>query len=435
MKKFKSILVLVPFFLISSFSLAQKTTKENLLEKKEKNLDSVILNKQYKGQSTLASSSTRTVGTVTNIEPAVIMGQNNFLTGNSASNFTENLRNTSNGTDWAFGNINLSDFTGNTNITGVVGGYNLALKSGSGEAQSVYANLLGARNSGAGNTDFLVGAVIQVNALGSGTVNYARSTSSTLTVDDTNVTVNFAQAMHPTLSLKNGTINNAANILYLDYDIENTMTFTGDLSYIEAGEDNLTNFTTGGEKRFIYYRGNLKSDFNGIINVNKTITDLDNATDKVLVTKEYIKNEFTLGKNQSPWDNTNATNASQNSTDINYLNGNVGIGTTNTQGFKLGVNGNIAALDVKIDTYANWPDFVFKKEYNLPKLNQVEKYIEKNGHLENIPSAKKVKQDGFYLAKMNAKLLQKVEELTLYIINQDKRIKALEEKMENKKRN
>lgn len=430
MKKIKSLIIFILFVSASNFSLAQKTAKEELLEKKERNLDNGVLNKQYKSQST--SSSTRSVGLVTNIKPALIMGQNNFVTGNSASNFTENLRNNSNSTDWSFANINLSHFTGNTNITGVIGGYNLALKSGSGEAQSVYANLLGARNSGSGNTDFLVGAVIQVNALGSGTVNYARSTSSTLTIDDANVTVNFAQAMHPTLNLKNGTVQNAANILYLDYDVENTMNITGDLSYIEAGEDNLTNFTTGGEKRFIYYRGNLKSDFNGIINVQKPLAAIENATDKVLVTKEYVKNEFTLDQNLSPWNNTNGTSASQNSTDINYLNGNVGIGTNNTQGFKLGVNGGIAALEVKIDTYANWPDFVFKKAYNLPNLNKVEDFIEKNGHLENIPSAEKVKEEGFYLGEMNAKLLQKIEELTLYIINQEKRIKALEQKIEKK---
>lgn len=431
MKKFKSVVVFMLFVLISNFSLAQKKAKEELLEKKERNLNTVVLNNQNKSQS---ASATRSVGAVSNIEPAVIMGQNNFLTGNSASNFTENLRTTSNGSDWSFANINVSEFTGNTDVTGIIGGYNLALKSGSGAAQSVYATLLGARNSGAGNTDFLVGAVIQVNALGSGTVNYARSTSSTLTVDDTNVTVNFAQAMHPTLSLKNGTINNAANILYLDYDIENTMNITGDLSYIEAGEDNLTSFVTGGEKRFIYYRGNLKSDFNGVINVNKTIVELESATDKVLVTKEYVKNEFARSENQSPWNNTNGTNASQNSTDINYLNGNVGIGTNNTQGFKLGVNGNIAALDVKIDTYANWPDFVFKKAYNLPDLDKVEEFIEKNGHLENIPSAEKVKENGFYLGEMNAKLLEKIEQLTLYIIDQEKRIKALEQKMKKEKK-
>jgi trimeric autotransporter adhesin len=61
-------------------------------------------------------------------------------------------------------------------------------------------------------------------------------------------------------------------------------------------------------------------------------------------------------------------------------------------------------------------------------LQQVEQYVQKNKHLPNIPSAEQVVNEGIDLAKMNAKLLEKVEELTLYIIEQDKRLKALEEK-------
>ena len=102
---------------------------------------------------------------------------------------------------------------------------------------------------------------------------------------------------------------------------------------------------------------------------------------------------------------------------------NVGIGTKDTKGFKLGVNGKIAATEVKVATYANWPDYVFKKEYNLPSLNEVENQIKENGHLANIPSAKAVKKDGFFLGEMDAKLLQKIEELTLYTIQQEKEIK------------
>ncbi len=103
--------------------------------------------------------------------------------------------------------------------------------------------------------------------------------------------------------------------------------------------------------------------------------------------------------------------------------GNLGIGTTDTKGFKLGVNGKIAATEVKVATYANWPDYVFKKEYNLPSLQKVENHIKENGHLENIPNAEKVKKDGFFLGEMDAKLLQKIEELTLYTIQQEKEIK------------
>ena len=99
--------------------------------------------------------------------------------------------------------------------------------------------------------------------------------------------------------------------------------------------------------------------------------------------------------------------------------GNVGIGLTDPQN-KLDVNGTIHSKEVKVDMNG-WSDFVFKKEYNLPTLEEVEKHIAEKGHLENIPSEKEVLKDGINLGEMNAKLLQKIEELTLYLIEQEKR--------------
>lgn len=107
-------------------------------------------------------------------------------------------------------------------------------------------------------------------------------------------------------------------------------------------------------------------------------------------------------------------------------NGNIGIGTTDTKDFKLGVNGKIAAEEVKVALYTNWSDFVFKKDYNLPTLNEVENYIKEKGHLKDIPSEKDVRENGFYLGEMDSKLLQKIEELTLYTIQQEEKIKRLE---------
>jgi hypothetical protein len=373
-------------------------------------------------------------GTFSGYETAFFVGQNESIVGNSVANYTVNNRFTSNELDWTFSKVNESDFSGSGDISGVVGAYQIAKNSGSGNAISVYANNLKAAHLGTGNTDFLIGSTIKVNAFGSGIINYARSTSSTLTVDSPDITVNYAQAMHPTLKLQNGTVANLANIMYLDYDIGSLVNIQGDLSYIEAGEDGLTNFITGGEKRFIHYRGKLKSDFNGIINVQNPLSDIENATEKVLVTKEYVKNELNIDKNKSPWNNTDGTASSQESTNINYLNGDVGIGTTNTKGFKLGVDGQIVATEIKVATYANWADFVFDKKYKLPTLQEVEKHIIKKGHLKNIPNAEEVKKNGFYLADMNAKLLQKIEELTLYLITQDKRIKVLENKLKEIKK-
>jgi hypothetical protein len=117
---------------------------------------------------------------------------------------------------------------------------------------------------------------------------------------------------------------------------------------------------------------------------------------------------------------------------LNFIyEGNVGIGTADTKGFKLGVNGKIAAEEVKVALYGNWSDFVFKKEYNLPTLTEVENHIKEKGHLKDIPSAKDVEKNGFYLGEMDAKLLQKIEELTLYTISQQKKIEKIEKENES----
>lgn len=114
------------------------------------------------------------------------------------------------------------------------------------------------------------------------------------------------------------------------------------------------------------------------------------------------------------------------STHMALVGGNLGIGTTDTKGFKLGVKGKIAAEEVKVAIYSNWADFVFENDYDLPTLIEVEQHIIEKGHLKDIPSAKEVKENGIFLGEMDSKLLQKIEELTLYAIDQEKRIRALE---------
>jgi len=108
---------------------------------------------------------------------------------------------------------------------------------------------------------------------------------------------------------------------------------------------------------------------------------------------------------------------------IHYIeNGDVGIGTTDPRGYKLAVNGKIRAQEIKVEA-SPWPDYVFEKSYQLPTLQETEKHIKEKGHLPGIPSAQEVGANGINVGEMNAKLLQKIEELTLYIIEQDKRLK------------
>ncbi|SMC75222.1 hypothetical protein [Pedobacter africanus] len=100
-------------------------------------------------------------------------------------------------------------------------------------------------------------------------------------------------------------------------------------------------------------------------------------------------------------------------------NGNVGIGTTDPRGYKLAVNGKVRAQEIKVEA-SPWPDYVFAKDYELPTLQETEKHIKDKGHLPGIPSAAEVKANGVDLGEMNAKLLQKIEELTLHLIEMKK---------------
>ena len=110
-------------------------------------------------------------------------------------------------------------------------------------------------------------------------------------------------------------------------------------------------------------------------------------------------------------------------------NGNVGIGTTTPNDYRLAVNGKIRAQEIKVEN-TNWPDYVFSKCYPLPTLQETEKHLKENGHLLGVPSAEEVKANGIDLGEMNAKLLLKIEELTLYLIEQNKMIKRQQQEID-----
>jgi len=257
--------------------------------------------------------------------------------------------------------------------------------------------------------------------------------------------ISFAQNTLPvgTFQITNdglhNTIINSAGVAHM------SMGFDGAKGYISFGAH------TGGGQRgdILYMRGSdgnvgvgtanplAKLEISGGNILVRNSANVDNESSIMIAHSINITNYHTFGTSvrtitQSAGNNTYGM---QFFTQESYLtgqteklriqgNGNVGIGTINPDA-KLAVNGTIHSKEVKVDM-TGWSDFVFKKEYNLPTLEQVEKHIVKNGHLENIPNEEEVLKYGINLGEMNAKLLQKMEEMTLYMIEQNKRMNKIE---------
>ncbi|NOQ27296.1 MAG: hypothetical protein GQ564_18195 [Bacteroidales bacterium] len=138
--------------------------------------------------------------------------------------------------------------------------------------------------------------------------------------------------------------------------------------------------------------------------INKSVTNANSYTDTKL--EEKIGPQFT-------WDGNG-----------------IGIGTETVGSFKLAVEGKIGAHEIVIST-DGWADFVFEPTYNLMPLKELDTYIQENKHLPEIPTTAEVQENGISVGEMNAKLLQKIEELTLYVIELKKEVEILKEQNNN----
>ncbi len=110
--------------------------------------------------------------------------------------------------------------------------------------------------------------------------------------------------------------------------------------------------------------------------------------------------------------------------------GDVAIGTQDSKGYKLAVNGSTIAASVTVKMYNAWPDYVFRQAYRLPALPELETYIDQNHHLPEMPSETEVAKEGLNLGEMNRLLVKKVEELTLYLIKQAKTDGSLQKQLQ-----
>ena len=131
----------------------------------------------------------------------------------------------------------------------------------------------------------------------------------------------------------------------------------------------------------------------------------------------------------------NAASGLQDKMWIDY-DGTVSMGSANLNaenstlgtGYKLKVFGKIISEEVRVQLKAAWPDYVFDKNYKKLSLEELEKYVDENKHLPNIPSAKEIEKDGQHLGEIQRKMLEKIEELSLYVIELKKEIDLLKNK-------
>lgn len=120
-----------------------------------------------------------------------------------------------------------------------------------------------------------------------------------------------------------------------------------------------------------------------------------------------------------------------------HVTGNVVFGSSSivpATGYKVSIDGKVICEELKVQLNASWPDYVFKKNYTLLPLQELERSIMQNQHLPNIPSAAEVAKDGILVGDMNKRLLEKVEELTLYLIDLDKKNTQLTNEVEQLKK-
>lgn len=107
--------------------------------------------------------------------------------------------------------------------------------------------------------------------------------------------------------------------------------------------------------------------------------------------------------------------------------GNFSFGTTDVAvGYRVNIAGKAICEEMMVQLKSSWPDYVFKTNYTLRSLPELEAYIKANGHLPNIPKASQIETQGLQLGDMQKRMMEKIEELTLYIIDLQKQISLLQ---------
>lgn len=288
------------------------------------------------------------------------------------------------------------------------------------------------------NTAFGMGSLTQ-NAAGSGNAAFGNNAMSLVSSGDNNVAVgqnsmrltteasmNVAVGMNSLESFKKGTGNVGVGNSALG-----SGNLTGDYN-VAIGWDALRYVGSGSNNTVLG-----TSSFSGMTSGSNNIA-VGSSNAKTILSGN---NNIFIGNSITPY-----MSSPQNELNIgNWIlgnNGTIGIGQFSTQlpadgiaqdglKYKLFVKDGIRTEKVKVDIALDngWADYVFEKDYKLMPLNELGQFISKNGHLPEVPTTEEAVKNGIELKEMNILLLKKIEELTLYTLEQQKRIEALEKKL------
>lgn len=114
---------------------------------------------------------------------------------------------------------------------------------------------------------------------------------------------------------------------------------------------------------------------------------------------------------------------------VNRGTGDMSIGNTLATGYKLSVGGKIICTELRVNAVADWPDYVFSSGYKLLPVDKLGTFIAENGHLPNIPAAAEIAKSGIDVGEMQRLMMEKIEELSLYLIEQQKQIRDLQDQL------
>jgi hypothetical protein len=218
---------------------------------------------------------------------------------------------------------------------------------------------------------------------------------------------------------------------FLDVDIREANSHFPSTAYFIAGWTDAT-VDNNSYNMILWLRGNTTYYLRSNFPVDPVVYDGSSAQNPLSYKPSTTGAVYSVRAAVDPYVNTYGMSYSStayfNGIGVNYFGGSLGIGTRATGQYKLAVDGAIRARRVKLDQ-ETWADFVFEPEYKLPSLQELETYIKENKHLPDVPSAREVTTGGLDLAEINKILLQKIEELTLHLIEQGKRNTELEKKV------